>query len=236
MDERAKRADRMSGAAQNRFMPPVLCDAVHRADRGCLDRGPHDCSVIHSMTATLLVLALVVPGRAFAEDVRVIPAGFYGVLRRARSGLRESDRSSPCDDPRTRWATNRTRYPRDCAGELADVVILDGHAADALAAGGIVRADTKVGTRVVAGRNGGARRRQGPRYQHCRRVQTDPPRGAIRRLPGQRQRHVSFDRTLREARDRGSDRAQEPQGAATRQANRWRQWSPAVRWRSDSSR
>ena len=32
------------------------------------------------LTATLVVLALVVPGRAFAEDVRVmISAGFYGV-------------------------------------------------------------------------------------------------------------------------------------------------------------
>jgi molybdate transport system substrate-binding protein len=98
------------------------------------------------LTATLLVLALVVPGRAFAEDVRVmISAGFYGVyaelgpvFEKATGHRLVTTRGPSMGDSPEAIPTRLAR------GETADVVILDGHAADGLAAGGIVRADTKV--------------------------------------------------------------------------------------------
>ena len=93
----------------------------------------------------------------------MISAGFYGVyaelgpvFEKATGHRLVTTRGPSMGDSPEAIPTRLAR------GELADVVILDGHAADALAAGGIVRADTKVGTRVVAGRHGGTRRRQGP--------------------------------------------------------------------------
>jgi len=90
--------------------------------------------------------ALLIAGAASAADVHVmISAGFYGVyselgpaFERA-SGHRLVTTRGPSmgDSPES----IPTRLGR---GEKADVVILDGKAADALAARGLVRADTKV--------------------------------------------------------------------------------------------
>ena len=97
-------------------------------------------------SVTLGLLALLLPGSASADDVRVmISAGFYGVYAEVgpaferASGHRLITTRGPSmgDSPEA----IPTRLAR---GEHADVVILDGGAADELAAKGIVRADSKV--------------------------------------------------------------------------------------------
>ena len=98
------------------------------------------------LTATLLVLALGVPGRAFAEDVRVmISAGFYGVYAELGPAFEKATGHRLVTTRGPSMGDSPEAIPTRLArGEIADVVILDGDAADRLAAGGIVRADTKV--------------------------------------------------------------------------------------------
>jgi molybdate transport system substrate-binding protein len=93
----------------------------------------------------LAVIALLVAGAASAADVRVmISAGFYGVYselgptfeRTTGHHLVTTRGPSIGDSPEA----IPTRLAR---GESADVVILDGGAADELATRGIVRADSK---------------------------------------------------------------------------------------------
>ena len=96
--------------------------------------------------ATLGVVALLVPGSASAEEVRVmISGGFYQVYTELgpaferTSGHRLITTRGPSlgDSPEA----IPTRLAR---GEMADVVILDGGSADELAKRGLVRANTKV--------------------------------------------------------------------------------------------
>jgi len=96
--------------------------------------------------ASLGALVLLLPGSAYADDVRVmISAGFYQVyvelgpaFERA-SGHRLVTTRGPSmgDSPEAIPA-------RLARGETADVVILDGGAADELAKQGVVRATSKV--------------------------------------------------------------------------------------------
>ncbi|HEU4689145.1 MAG TPA: substrate-binding domain-containing protein, partial [Vicinamibacterales bacterium] len=97
-------------------------------------------------SATLGLLTLLLPGSASADDVRVmISAGFYGVYAEVgpaferASGHRLITTRGPSmgDSPEA----IPTRLAR---GETADLVILDGGAADELAMRGVVRADSKV--------------------------------------------------------------------------------------------
>ncbi|HEY7450796.1 MAG TPA: substrate-binding domain-containing protein [Vicinamibacterales bacterium] len=96
--------------------------------------------------ARLGVIALVVTGPASAEEVRVmISAGFYSVYEQLgpaferASGHRLITTRGPSmgDSPEA----IPTRLAR---GETADVVIMDGAAADELAKRGLVRANSKV--------------------------------------------------------------------------------------------
>jgi molybdate transport system substrate-binding protein len=96
--------------------------------------------------ASLGVIALVVTGSVSAEDVHVmISAGFYAVYAELgpaferTSGHRLITTRGPSmgDSPEA----IPTRLAR---GESADVVIMDGAAADALAKRGLVRANSKV--------------------------------------------------------------------------------------------
>src|SRR5258706_4152621 len=92
------------------------------------------------------VAALLMAGAASAADVHVmISAGFYGVYSELGPG---------CERP-TRHHLGTTRGPymgdspeaiptRLARGEAADVVILDGGAADELGRRGLVRADSKI--------------------------------------------------------------------------------------------
>src|ERR1700682_6311732 len=97
------------------------------------------------LLSTLGVAALLMAGTASAADVQVmISAGFYGVyselgpaFARASGHHRVTTRGpSMGDSPETIPA-------RLARGEPADVVILDGGAADELGKRGLVRADTK---------------------------------------------------------------------------------------------
>ncbi|MBI2187771.1 MAG: substrate-binding domain-containing protein [Acidobacteria bacterium] len=96
--------------------------------------------------AAVGVVALVVPGPASAEDVRVmISGGFYQVyaelgpaFERATGHRLITTRGPSMGDSPEAIPTRLAR------GEMADVVILDGGAADDLARRGVVRADSKV--------------------------------------------------------------------------------------------
>ena len=96
--------------------------------------------------ARLGVVALLVPGAASAEEVRVmISAGFYGVyaelgpaFERATGHRLITTRGPSMGDSPEAIPTRLAR------GETADVVILDGGSADELAKRGFVRASTKV--------------------------------------------------------------------------------------------
>src|SRR6202790_3015009 len=92
------------------------------------------------------VAALLVAGAASAADVHVmISAGFYGVyselgpaFERASGHRLVTTRGPSMGDSPEAIPTRLAR------GETADVVILDGGAADELAKRGLVRADSKV--------------------------------------------------------------------------------------------
>ena len=94
----------------------------------------------------LALAALLVTGAASAADVRVIiSAGFYGVyaelgpaFERASGHHLVTTRGPSMGDSPEAIPTRLTR------GESADVVILDGAAADELGKRGLVRADSKV--------------------------------------------------------------------------------------------
>lgn len=96
--------------------------------------------------APLGVAALLLPGTAWAEDVRVmISAGFFPVyaelgpaFERATGHRLVTTRGPSMGDSPEAIPTRLAR------GETADVVILDGGAADELAKRGLVRAGTKV--------------------------------------------------------------------------------------------
>ncbi len=97
-------------------------------------------------SAKLSLVALLIPGSASADEVHVmISAGFYGVYAEL----------SPAFERATGHRLITTRGPsmgdspeaiptRLARGETADVVILDGEAADELARRGLVRAGSKV--------------------------------------------------------------------------------------------
>src|SRR3977135_1056468 len=102
--------------------------------------------------------ALLIAGRASAADVRVmISAGFYGVyselgpaFERASGHHRVTTRGpSRGDSPEAIPA-------RLARGEAADVVILDGSAADELGRGDLLRGGTKSG--IARSLNGGGGR------------------------------------------------------------------------------
>ncbi len=94
----------------------------------------------------LFAAAMALPGAAFAADVRVmISAGFYRVyselgpaFERASGHHLVTTRGPSMGDSPESIPTRLTR------GEAADVVILDGGAADKLASAGLLRADGKV--------------------------------------------------------------------------------------------
>ena len=97
-------------------------------------------------SATLGLIALIAPGPASAEDIRVmISGGFYqaysqlGPVFEKATGHRLITTRGPSmgDSPEA----IPTRLAR---GEMADVVILDGGAADALVTRGVARAGSKV--------------------------------------------------------------------------------------------
>src|SRR5918994_3192031 len=102
-------------------------------------------SLVRSLTM-LGVAALLLPGTASAEEVRVmISAGFYGVyaelgpaFERATGHRLVTTRGPSMGDSPEAIPTRLAR------GEMADVVILDGGAADELTKRGVVRAGTKV--------------------------------------------------------------------------------------------
>ena len=96
--------------------------------------------------ARLAVLTLLGPGSASADDLHVmISAGFYQVyielgpaFERASGHRLITTRGPSMGDSPEAIPTRLAR------GEIADVVILDGGAADELAKQGIVRAGSKV--------------------------------------------------------------------------------------------
>ncbi len=96
--------------------------------------------------ATLGVATLLVPGSASADDVRVmISAGFYGAYAELGPAFERASGHRLITTRGPSMGDSPEAIPARLArGEEADVVILDGGAADELATRGFVRADSKV--------------------------------------------------------------------------------------------
>jgi molybdate transport system substrate-binding protein len=92
------------------------------------------------------MVVLLIPGSAFAEDVRVmISAGFYGVYAELGRAFERSTGHKLVTTRGPSMGDSPEAIPTRLArGETADVVILDGGAADELAKHGFVRAGSKV--------------------------------------------------------------------------------------------
>ena len=144
----------------------------------------------------------------------MISAGFYGVyselgpaFERASGHRLVTTRGPSMGDLPEAIPTRLAR------GEAADVVILDGGAADELGKRGMVRADSKVElARSLIGmvvRAGAAK----PGYRQCRGIPKHAACSQIHRILGQRKWHLSIDHAFSEARHRSGGRGQEPKGA-----------------------
>jgi molybdate transport system substrate-binding protein len=92
------------------------------------------------------VAALLMVGRASAADVRVmISAGFYGVYSELGSAFERASGHHLVTTRGPSMGDSPEAIPARLArGEAADVVILDGGAADELAKRDLVRADSKI--------------------------------------------------------------------------------------------
>src|SRR3954466_10098740 len=90
--------------------------------------------------------ALLMMGRASAADVRVmISAGFYGVYSELGPAFERASGHHLVTTRGPSMGDSPEVIPARLArGEAADVVILDGAAADELARRGLVRADSKI--------------------------------------------------------------------------------------------
>jgi molybdate transport system substrate-binding protein len=94
----------------------------------------------------LLAAAMALPGAAFAADVRVmISAGFYHVYAELGPAFERTSGHHLVTTRGPSMGDSPESIPTRLAhGEVADVVILDGGAADELASAGWLRADSKV--------------------------------------------------------------------------------------------
>src|SRR5436189_3171678 len=97
-------------------------------------------------SSRLGLAALVIAGAASAADVHVtISAGFYGVYAELGPAFERSSGHHLITTRGPSMGDSPESIPNRLArGETADVVILDGGAADELGRRGWVRADTKV--------------------------------------------------------------------------------------------
>lgn len=106
----------------------------------------HTTRLLARWSARLAVVALLFPGSASAEEIRVmISAGFYGVyaelgpaFERATGHRLITTRGPSMGDSPEAIPTRLAR------GETADVVIMDGGAADELVKHGFVRAGSRI--------------------------------------------------------------------------------------------
>ena len=98
------------------------------------------------LLARLAALAAFVPAAAPCADVQVmISAGFHGVYSEMAPAFERASGHRLVTTRGPSMGDSPESIPSRLArGESADVVIMDGHAADALAAKGVARADSKV--------------------------------------------------------------------------------------------
>ena len=97
-------------------------------------------------SATLCLTALFLPGTASAEDVRVmISAGFYSVYAELGPAFERASGHRLITTRGPSMGDSPEAIPARLArGETADVVILDGEAADELIKRGVLRAGSKI--------------------------------------------------------------------------------------------
>ena len=97
-------------------------------------------------STTLGLIALLVPGSAFAEEVRVmISAGFYSVYAELGPAFERASGHRLITTRGPSMGDSPEAIPARLArGETADVVILDGEAADELVKRGVLRAGSRI--------------------------------------------------------------------------------------------
>ena len=100
----------------------------------------------HGCRLLLVAAAMALPHAAFAADVRVmISAGFYHVYAELGPAFERASGHHLITTRGPSMGDSPESIPTRLAhGEAADVVILDGGAADKLASAGLLRADSKV--------------------------------------------------------------------------------------------
>ena len=191
------------------------------------------------LLSVIAVAALLMAGRASAADVRVmISAGFYEVYSELGPAFERASGHHLVTTRGPSMGDSPEAIPARLArGEAADVVILDGGAADELGRRDLVRADSKIElARSLIGMvvRAGAEK---PDIGSVEALRQHAAGGEVDRLFGQRQRHLSVDHIVSKTRHRRPDRGQEPEGAGTsvRRAG-GRRLSRAARRRSASSR
>src|SRR3977135_3848594 len=98
------------------------------------------------LLSIIAVAALLMMGRASAADVRVmISAGFYGVYSELVPAFERASGHHLVTTRGPSMGDSPEAIPARLArGEAADVVIMDGGAADELAKRGLLRADSKI--------------------------------------------------------------------------------------------
>jgi molybdate transport system substrate-binding protein len=170
------------------------------------------------MNRCLAALAAFLPAAALCAEVQVmISAGFYGVYSEMAPALRARERAQARDDARPVDGRFSESIPTRLArGEGADVIIMDGHAADALAANGRRARRYPGRARALAGRHGGAGGSAQAGHFHRRGPEEHASRGKVDRVFGQRQRNLPVDQAFPQLGIAGADRGQEPQGSRTR--------------------
>src|ERR1700758_2533393 len=158
--------------------------------------------------------ALLMAGAASAADVRVmISAGFYGVYSELSPAFERASGHRLITTRGPSMGDSPEAIPARLArGETADVVILDAGVVDELGRKGLVRADTKI---ELARSLIGMVVRAGSTKPNIGSVDALPAYtagGKVYRLLGQRQRYLSIDHAVPEARHRRPDRRQESKG------------------------
>ena len=189
--------------------------------------------------STLGVAALLMVGAASAADVHVmISAGFYGVyselgpaFERASGHRLVTTRGPSMGDSPEAIPTRLAR------GETADVVILDGGAADELGKRGLVRAEQQDRARSLADRHGGARR--GRKAGHRQRRGTPDARYLRQSLSRTRTAvaaPIYRPRCSPSSASQTRSRARAEKCEGLRPASRWPRSSRVARRRSASNR
>ena len=206
-----------------------------------VDRRPREGLMNRKSLARCLstLAALLIAGAASAADVHVmISAGFFGVYSELGPAFERASGHRLVTTRGPSMGDSPEAIPARLArGETADVVILDGGAADELGRNRICARRQQGRAGALAHRDGGARRSRKAGHRQRGRAAQHAACREVHRVLGQRQRHLSVDQAVRaSSASPMRSRARAERCADRRRASRLPRSSRAARRRSASSR